>query len=523
MSEISRAVETLAREIGATTARIEDREAALKELTAREAGLRSDVQHWQTRAADLSKQLTHGASLENSLRAEQEQLQKELDRLRGVEQDHATENQALASRIAANTREAASLRQLVSELQASLSWKITAPLRWVSGPLFRMLAPKRPTTPESIRAVAEPVESILPELRRAQSIAVIPCAIPFSSTLNQRPISWARYLADHGTTVLYVAWQWSPDEAVPQAGEEVYPRVFQIPLYAFQDNVNTLATASSAKSSYLSTIPSARLVEVSKTLRAAGWHVHYDIMDDWEEFHRGGEAPWFTAALEREMVVVADTVSVVSPKLAEKFGHLRSDIAVVRNGYQPSALACEQFLAARSPLEHPKTIGYFGHLTDAWFDWDTVCFAAQQRPDVEFELIGWAVSDSTRMRVSAIPNIRLVGIVPQPELHLYARKWWGAMIPFRPSILSEAVDPLKIYEYLHFGLPTIVTGIPGIAAYPLVHFTDSPEGFVSALDRFDARPDERTLAEISEFLTACVWDERFRVLSSSLHSGLDTN
>jgi glycosyltransferase involved in cell wall biosynthesis len=360
------------------------------------------------------------------------------------------------------------------------------------------------------------VESILPELRRAQSIAIIPCAIPFSATLNQRPIAGARYLADHGATVLYVAWQWSPGEAIPQAGEEVYPRVFHLPLYAFLNHVEDIASASYSKGSYLCTLPSPALVEVVRPLRAAGYHIHYDIMDDWEGFHTGGEAPWFSAAVEREIVILADTVSAVSDKLVQKFDHLRSDIAVVRNGYQPAALGCDQFIAARAPLERPKVVGYFGHFSDAWFDWDTVIYAAQKLPEVEFEMIGWAVSEPTRMRLNAVPNIRLVGIVPQKELHRYARKWWAGMIPFQATEVSAAVDPLKIYEYLHLGLPTVVTGIPGIADYPLVQFAGDRESFIAALTRIVDRPDEQRLSEVAEFLKSCVWEERFARLNSML-------
>ena len=363
-----------------------------------------------------------------------------------------------------------------------------------------------------------PIDVILPELRRARSIAVIPCAIPFSSTLNQRPISCARYLADHGTTVLYVAWQWLPEEEVPQAWKEVYPRVFHVPLYGFQNNIESIALASHAKGSYLCTLPSPGLVDVVRPLRAAGYHIHYDIMDDWEGFHRGGEAPWFSAAVEREMVILADTVSAVSDKLAQKFDSLRSDIAVVRNGYQPSALASEQFVAAHTALPDRKVIGYFGHFSDAWFDWDTVIYAAGQRPEVEFELIGWGISESTKMRLEKLPNIRPVGIVPQNELHRYARNWWAGMIPFQPTEVSAAVDPLKVYEYLHLGLPTVVTGISGIAKYPLVEYAEDRESFVAAIDGITGRPGEERLSEVAEFLKDCVWEERFAKLSKMLEA-----
>jgi hypothetical protein len=56
--------------------------------------------------------------------------------------------------------EAAELRRLIAELQGSLSWKITAPLRMISKPLFRAMAPKTvPPAKTDLRQTGEPVPS----------------------------------------------------------------------------------------------------------------------------------------------------------------------------------------------------------------------------------------------------------------------------------------------------------------------------------------------------------------------------
>jgi glycosyltransferase involved in cell wall biosynthesis len=529
---IARRAELAAREAARLAAALEKSEAATRELLAEKAALARERERQLAETARLRQRLEELQEeleeTETAGRAEQQRLREEIAGLRAAAENHISQNQELMSRAAASAYEAASLRRLVSELLNSLSWKITAPLRFVAKPLFAALAGAKPAA-DAVSPVEAPadirpaggahsrIESLVRELRRAQSIAVIPCGIPFSSTFNQRPIALARHLADRGTTVVYVAWQWSAEETVPQAGEEVYPRVFQLPLYEFQEGIGSIAAASQARSAYVCTLPSPGLVEAVHPLRAAGYHIHYDIMDDWEEFHRAGEAPWFSAAVENEMIVSADTVTAVSEKLARKFDPLRSDIVVLRNGYQPSALACEAFLAARAPLAPPKTIGYFGHLSDAWFDWDAVLYAAQKLPDVEFELIGSGISDRTRERAGRFPNIRFAGVVPQADLQRYVTRWWAAMIPFRPSAVSAAVDPLKIYEYLHFGLPSIVTGISGISGYPLTRFADSREAFAAAVDAVTARPDENSLAAVRDFLKDCVWAERFARLETMIN------
>jgi len=47
------------------------------------------------------------------------------------------------------------------------------------------------------------------------------------------------------------------------------------------------------------------------------------------------------------------------------------------------------------------------------------------------------------MRLEKLPNIRPVGIVPQNELHRYARNWWAGMIPFHQNIVPFTVRSVR--------------------------------------------------------------------------------
>ncbi len=505
---------------GLTRDALERRTAEIRKASARETALEQDLANWRRKAAALEQQLEQKSSVIADLRAAQQRAQEDHA---AKEKQYAAENQLLSSAAEASARETAALRRLVTELQSSLSWKITGPLRYLTKPLFRALASPAPAqapvsaprietvTPDAPPAAIapDPIETIvLPALRQARSVAVVSCALPYSSMLNHRPISCARYFADQGHTVLFVEIWGTAEEPRHKAGEEVYPGILAIPLDDFAARLDAIAPAARVTRSYLCTIPHRGLLELVNPLRAAGYHIHYDIMDDWEEFYRADQAEWYALAVERELVTGSDTVSAVSDKLVEKFQDMRSDIAVVRNGYQPSALACEPFIAAHTPMEKPKTVGYFGHFSDGWFDWDTIFYAARKRPEVHFELIGWGLSETARVRLQEYPNVHFVGLVPQNNLHRHAKGWWAAMIPFRPSVLSAAVDPLKIYEYLHLGLNSIVTGISGIAAYPMVYYAYDADGFVAALDQLPDRPDQQSLAEAAEFLKMCVWEAR---------------
>jgi hypothetical protein len=68
---------------------------------------------------------------------------------------------------------------------------------------------------------------------QAERIAIIPCGFEFDELVNQRPINAAKYFAAQGYLVLFVAWQWSPNDTLSKGCGEVWPNVYQVPLFDF--------------------------------------------------------------------------------------------------------------------------------------------------------------------------------------------------------------------------------------------------------------------------------------------------
>ena len=46
-------------------------------------------------------------------------------------------------------------------------------------------------------------------------------------------------------------------------------------------------------------------------------------------------------------------------------------------------------------------VGYFGHLTDSWFDWDSMIKIAESRPDYIFEIIGHSEPENLKLPSNA--------------------------------------------------------------------------------------------------------------------------
>ena len=373
-------------------------------------------------------------------------------------------------------------------------------------------------------------------------IAIVPSAFEFDELYNQRTINLAKYLSGKGYGVIYVAWQWHKAEAHEKSYQKVFRNVIQVPLYDFLDTFLQLKSFSEiSNKKYIITLPAKAFYDLMFFIKENCFDVYYDVMDDWERFHEAGQAPWYAGCIEEGVILNANRVSAVSEPLVQKFSWLREDIMCVGNGYDPDrAPPSVVTLTERTDSNAPSTIdcnadeesaegrtitvGYFGHLTDAWFDWQLILETAEKHGNVFFEIIGYGESAAIRKRVQASDNIQLIGKVEPEQLHKYAERWHAAMIPFKKSELAAAVDPIKVYEYLYFGVPAVVTGIPHLSGFPYVEVVDNDSGlFYSAVERAYERKQSGEIdhSVISSFLADKTWEKRFdRVFETDFLSKL---
>ena len=485
----------------------------------------------EARLAALQESLDEAVAQAGQARSARDALARELaerDREHALASaDHARVEASLLERVRAGEdealrlgRELRSTRNQLAGVQAQLhdmltsrSWRITAPLRALVRRLQRHLgAGSGSRTPVAAPQPAytgfAPAPAWVEEMGFASEIVIITSGFEFDELVNQRPINAAKWYALNGVLVVFVVWQWSEDEPLVHGTGYVGRNILQVPLYEFIRLAPGLPRPDAERpGTFLVTLPAPILLGPAQALRSRGYAIHYDIMDEWEEFAASGQAPWYTPEAEAAFVLAADTATCVSPALALKFAGLRRDIAVVGNGYTAALLGESARGIARSG-RHSGVVGYFGHLTDAWLDWELVFEMARAHPQLRFEMIGYGEPEWVREQAARVANVALLGKVHPSSLSEHVRGWQLGLIPFRPGRLAEAVDPIKVYEYLYFGLPVLCTGIPHLAGYPGVTFAPAANA-VRVLGEClrDGEPDA---ARIDAFLRDATWDARFR-------------
>ncbi len=92
------------------------------------------------------------------------------------------------------------------------------------------------------------------------------------------------------------------------------------------------------------------------------------------------------------------------------------------------------------------------------------------------------------------------------------------LIPFKRTPLTEATDPVKLYEMMALGLEIVARPLPEIARHgELVHLAEDAESFVDAVERAVAQAgDVEAAARRRAFARANTWEARVDVLERAL-------
>lgn len=113
-------------------------------------------------------------------------------------------------------------------------------------------------------------------------------------------------------------------------------------------------------------------------------------------------------------------------------------------------------------IPHPRAL-YVGTL-DERLDIEGIAVLAAAVPDLHIVLVGPAPDGDYTAPIRSLPNVHTHPHVDRAEIVATLRNADICLLAHRRTPLTEAMSPLKVYEYLAAGCPVLATDLPPVRA-----------------------------------------------------------
>ena len=152
--------------------------------------------------------------------------------------------------------------------------------------------------------------------------------------------------------------------------------------------------------------------------------------------------------LQSSSLVVASS-SFLKERLESKYiDCIKSPVIVINNGVSDLLLRSEMTTESSPPSidlkKRPLKLFYIGTIGE-WIDFGAILMILQKFHFVQFYMIGPIDTE-----IPQHPRIVYVGVVKHEELVKYTVFADAFIMPFVITDLVQSIDPIKVYEYIHF-------------------------------------------------------------------------
>ena len=246
-----------------------------------------------------------------------------------------------------------------------------------------------------------------------------------------------------------------------------------------------------------------------------GWKVIYNSMDQLSGF--SNVSPEILES-EAEFAQKSDLILATSHLLFNEKSQLNKNCLLVPNGtdfdhfnYSPDALP-EELKDISKPI-----IGYYGALSD-WLDTELIHNLASARPNWNFVLIG-RIESADVSQLEKMRNVFFFGEKPYELLPGYLQYFDTCIIPFKKTPLTEATNPVKLFEFLSAGKSVVATDLDEMRYYQeYVRLASSLQDWLKAIE---FALDDYLPAKIKrrvQFASQNTWDERILLIEDAIQA-----
>ncbi|MDD3889492.1 MAG: glycosyltransferase [Syntrophomonadaceae bacterium] len=239
----------------------------------------------------------------------------------------------------------------------------------------------------------------------------------------------------------------------------------------------------------------------------------YDCVDEHSAFL--GFNPELVRQMEIDLLQKSDLVFVTAQPLYDDKSQFTDNIHMLRNAADVAnfnlAMADDTVIPDDVKDIPGPVLGFIGRIKE-WIDLELIKQVAEVRPDWSIIMVGPVGLDADISQFSELKNVHFIGSRAKEELPGYLKKFAVCLNPFRTSKLSNAVNPLKFYEYLAAGKPIVSTPMPEMDMLEgMVEIGEGRDEFIQAIERALNDSPEKITARLT-LSQQHSWEKRVEVM-----------
>jgi teichuronic acid biosynthesis glycosyltransferase TuaH len=169
-------------------------------------------------------------------------------------------------------------------------------------------------------------------------------------------------------------------------------------------------------------------------------------------------------------------------------------------------------------------IGYLGTIEDR-IDLDLIAKVAKQHKDKIVAICGpvWPlIKKLYHEKLGKLDNVHSLGRIKFEEAPSYVNKFNVAIIPHKDNKLVQSMNPMKMYDYLACGRPTVATKGAGIEMFKNeIYIAKDHNDFVGLIDKAleEDSPEKRTIRR--NVVKKHSWKARADIMTNLLYKKLN--